>query len=48
MNNSNNVVAISGTFDKSQANLVEGSKVDPNYTADLMTLAQQIQTVLFN
>ena len=27
------------------ANLVENTKVDPNYTADLMTLAQQIQNV---
>ncbi len=37
------IQSIEGT----QANLVEGSKVDPNYTADLMTLAQQIQTVTF-
>lgn len=29
------------------ANLVENTKVDPNYTADLMTLAQQIQDVIF-
>jgi hypothetical protein len=30
------------------ANLVENTKVDPNYTADLMTLAQQIQNVFYS
>jgi hypothetical protein len=40
-----NTVAISGQFNRSEANLVEGSKVDVNYTADLMLLAEQIQTV---
>lgn len=39
----NNQVAISGKFDRSQANLVENSNVQPNYIGDLMQLAQQIQ-----
>ncbi|CAF0792290.1 unnamed protein product [Brachionus calyciflorus] len=38
-----NQVVLSGTFNREQANLVENSNVQPNYTSDLIALAQQIQ-----
>lgn len=45
MSTGTNAVALSGQFNKAEAHLVEGSKVDVNYTADLMQLAEQINLV---